>query len=129
MIVVDTSVWINALRSHDSKESRHLIELLDADQVAMAIPVRVEILSGSQRSQQATLSRTLSALPLLYPRESTWHRIEGWLGAIKNAGDWFGVGDLLIAGIAADHGAAVWSLDSDFARMAKLKLVNLHRAH
>ena len=129
MIVVDTSVWINALRSRDSKESRHLIELLDADQVAMAIPIRVEILSGSQRSQQATLSRTLSALPLLYPSQSTWHRIEGWLGTIKNAGDWFGVGDLLIAGIAADHSAAVWSLDSDFARMAKLKLVNLHRAH
>jgi predicted nucleic acid-binding protein len=58
---------------------------------------------------------------------STWRRIEGWLGAIKNAGDWFGVSDLLIAGIAAEHGAAIWSLDSDFTRMANLKFISLHR--
>jgi predicted nucleic acid-binding protein len=127
MIVVDTSVWISALRSRESKESRHLSELLEADQVAMAIPVRVEILSGAARAQQARLSRTLSALPLLYPSESTWHRIEEWLDTIKLAGDCFGVGELLVAGIAAEHDAAVWSLDSDFTRMARLKLISLHR--
>jgi len=127
MIVVDTSVWINALRSREGEEARHLTELLDADQVAIAIPVRLEILSGSQLSQQTQLSRVLSALPLLYPTQPTWRRIEGWLGAIKSAGDWFGVSDLLIAGIAAEHGAAIWSLDSDFTRMANLKLVSLHR--
>lgn len=127
MIVVDTSVWINALRSRESKESRHLSELLDADQVAMAIPVRVEILSGSTRAQQAQLSRTLSALPILYPSESTWHRIEEWLITIKRAGDCFGVGDLLVAGIAAEYHVAVWSLDNDFARMARLKLISLHQ--
>jgi predicted nucleic acid-binding protein len=128
MIVVDTSVWIDALRSRQSKEFRHLSKLLDADRVAMAIPVRIEILSGSPRAQQAQLSRTLSALPLMYPSDSTWHRIEEWLDTIKRAGDCFGVGDLLIAGIAAEHHAAVWSLDSDFVRMAKLKLITLHQA-
>ena len=116
------------MRSRKTAEAQHLNELLDADQVAIAIPVRLEILSGSQRSQQAQLSRVLSALPLLYPTEPTWQRIEGWLGAIKSAGDWFGVSDLLIAGIAAEHGAAIWSLDHDFTRMANLKLISLHRA-
>lgn len=127
MIVVDTSVWINALRSRQSKEFHHLTELLDADEVAMAIPVRVEILAGSPRQQQARLKRALTALPVLYPTEFTWHRIEEWLEGIKRAGYGFGVGDLLIAGIAADHHASVWSLDSDFARMAHLKLINLHQ--
>jgi predicted nucleic acid-binding protein len=103
MIVVDTSVWINALRSRKSAEAQHLTELLDADQVAIAIPVRLEILSGSQHSQQTQLSRVLSALPLLYPTQSTWRRIEGWLGAIKSAGDWFGVSDLLIAGVSGQR--------------------------
>lgn len=127
MIVVDTSVWINAFRNQKSAEARHLSELLDNDEVAIAIPIRIEILSGARRSDQPRLSRTLSALPTFYPSAATWQRIEGWLGTIKNAGDWFGVGDLLIAGIGAENHAAIWSLDGDFARMAKLKLIELYR--
>lgn len=127
MIVVDTSVWINALRDQKSSEARHLKDLLDNDEVAIAIPIRIELLSGANRSDQPRLIRTLSALPILFPSDATWRRIEGWLGTIMNAGDWFGVGDLLIAGIGAENRAAIWSLDGDFARMARLKLIELHR--
>lgn len=127
MIVVDTSVWIDAFRNRSSPEARHLSELLDRDEVAIAIPTRIEILSGARRLEQARLSRILSALPTFYPTDATWHRIEGWLRTIKNSGDWFGVGDLLIAGISAENSAAIWSLDGDFARMAKLKLIERYR--
>jgi predicted nucleic acid-binding protein len=127
MIVVDTSIWVNAFRNQKSSEARHLSNLLDNDEVAIAMPIRIELLSGARRSDQARLSRTLSALPIYFPKDATWHRIEGWLATIKNAGDRFGVGDLLIAGIAVENRAAIWSLDGDFARMAKLKLIELHR--
>lgn len=127
MIVVDTSVWINAFRDRKSSEARHLSDLLDNDEVAIAIPTRIELLSGARRSDQPRLSRTLSALPIFFPHDATWRRIESWLGTIKNAGDWFGVGDLLIAGIGAENHAKIWSLDGDFARMAKLKLIELYR--
>ena len=127
MIVVDTSVWISAFRDRESFEARHLTELLDSDEVAIAIPTRIEILSGARRLEQARLSRILSALPTFYPADATWRRIEGWLGIIKSSGDWFGVGDLLIAGIGAENNAAIWSLDNGFARMAKLKLIDRYR--
>jgi predicted nucleic acid-binding protein len=127
MIVVDTSVWINAFRDGRSSEARHLSELLDNDQAAVAIPVRIEILSGVRRLERPRLSRILSALPTFYPNDATWHRIEGWLEMIRSAGDWFGVGDLLIAGIGVENHAAIWSLDGDFVRMAKLKLIELYR--
>jgi predicted nucleic acid-binding protein len=80
MIVVDTSVWINAFREEKSSEARHLSELLDNDEVAIAIPIRIEILSGARRSEQPRLSRTLSALPIFYPSDTTWQWIEDWLG-------------------------------------------------
>lgn len=127
MIVVDTSVWIAAFRNDQSKEARQLCTLLDADEVALPAPVRVEILTGASRANRAQLRRTLSALPVFYPSEATWIRIESWLDAISAAGDWFGMGDLLIAAISADREDAVWSLDSDFSRMDKLKLIKLYR--
>lgn len=127
MIVVDTSVWITAFRNQKSAEASHLTALLDSDEVAIAIPIRLEILSGARRTELLRLSRILSALPTYYPSDATWHRIESWLATIKQGGDHFGVGDLLIAAIGTERDAPIWSLDGDFARMAKLKLIELYR--
>jgi len=65
-------------------------------------------------------------LPTFYPTDATWRQIANWLGKIKSSGDSFGVGDLLIAAIGAENDAAIWSLDNDFARMAKLRLIDCY---
>ena len=128
MIFVDTSVWIEALRSEESATSLHLVGLLDAGEVALSAPVRVEILVGASNRDNARLRRVLSALPLFFPTEQTWIRIEDWLERAGTAGERFGFADLLIAAIAADHQGTIWSLDSDFARMARVGLIEIYRA-
>lgn len=127
MIVVDTSVWVAALRSGEGAPAFHLRHLLDDDLVALPAPVRVEILAGASASHRVRLRRSLSALPILYPDESTWQRIDLWLEKAAAAGERFGAMDLLIGAITADHDSELWSLDEDFTRLSRLGLVKLHR--
>ncbi len=127
MIVVDTSVWIAALRERTSREATALASLMDADEVALPIVVRIELLSGAPRADRPRLRRALSALPVIYPADAAWSCIDRWLEVAANANERFGFGDLLIAALTRDLGALVWSLDADFARMARLGFVALYQ--
>jgi len=125
VIVVDTSVWVAARRQPASKISKTLQRLLDADEVALALPVRLELWAGTAKADRRAFRRAFSALPLLVPTEDTWRPLDDWIVRAADAGARFAITDLLIARLADEIGALVWSLDSDFARMARLKLVPL----
>jgi predicted nucleic acid-binding protein len=127
VILVDTSVWVGALRRSDSKESVELRSLLDGDRVGLPAPVRIEILGGARAVDHPRLKRLLSALPLWLPEASTWNLMETWTGQAVRAGERFGLGDLLIAAIAAERGAETWSVDHDFERMERLGWTRLYR--
>ncbi len=126
MIAVDTSVWVTALRSATSREAQTLGQLVDADEVLLPVPVRVELLAGASTRDRPALRRGLAALPLLYPTDETWALVDGWVERAGRAGERFGVGDLLIAALASEVDALVWSLDSDFTRMSGLSLVGIY---
>ena len=67
-----------------------------------------------------------SALPLFVPTEQTWAPLEDWIARAADRGHRFAITDLLIARIADEIGGLVWSLDSDFARLAELQFVELY---
>jgi predicted nucleic acid-binding protein len=126
MIAVDTSVWVAALRDGAGAESDVLRQLLDSDDVLLPVPVRIELLSGTSKRHRAALRSGLSALPLAYPTDDTWRVMDRWTDRASNAGESFGLGDLLIAAIAQEAGALVWSLGSAFERLARLRLIGLY---
>jgi len=126
VIVVDTSVWIAALRTPGRDEADVLRGLIDAEMVALPVPIRTELLMGTSGATRARLADRLSALPLIYPSDQTWHTIDAWTARAGARGQRFSLGDLLIGALASDQQALVWSLDQDFARMAELDLVQLY---
>jgi predicted nucleic acid-binding protein len=126
VILVDTSVWKVALHRARSDEACDLRTLLDSGDVAIATPIRVEILSGTRAGDLSRLRRVLSALPLFTSGPDTWERIEEFVVRAVPAGERFGVADLLIAAIAAENDLWIWSLDGDFARMAALGFARVY---
>jgi predicted nucleic acid-binding protein len=127
VIAVDTSVWVSALRGGSRDTAGPALRgLLDADEVLLPLPVRIELLAGVARANRAALTRALSALPVAMPTEETWAVVQKWTESAAEAGHRFGLTDLLIGALADELGALVWSLDEDFARLAGLKLVRLY---
>jgi predicted nucleic acid-binding protein len=126
VIVVDTSIWVEVMRKPASKRAPTLAALLDADEVTLALPVRIELLSGVARKDRKAFRRGLSALPVLRPSDETWRLIEGWVEPAADAGFRFSVTDLLVAGLAHESGALVWAADGDFDALESLGLVRLY---
>ncbi|MEO7156667.1 MAG: PIN domain-containing protein [Vicinamibacterales bacterium] len=124
MIVVDTSVWLEAPRQRAIADA--LRQLIESDEAALALPVRLELLEGMARSDRAAFRRVFAALPQLHPTGETWTPIPGWIEKANDAGECFGLVDLLIAAMAAEIGGLVWSLDKNFERMEKLEMVSLY---
>lgn len=123
MIVVDSSVWIDANRQPSGVVAATLRSLLDADEVALALPVRLELTAGVSRRDRAAFVRGLSALPVLRPTDDTWREIESWVPRAADRGLRFGMADWLIAALAREIGGLVWSLDEDFAGFERLQFV------
>ena len=126
MIAVDTSVWVAAQRHPAGDMARTLLSLLDADEVALALPVRLELWAGIAKADRRGFARAFSALPVLIPTEQTWQPLADWIVRAAEAGQRFASTDLLIARLADEIGALVWSLDSEFARLARLKFVRMY---
>jgi predicted nucleic acid-binding protein len=120
------SVWVEAQRHPAAGTARTLFRLLDADEVALALPVRLELWAGTPRAARNRLARAFTALPLLVPTEETWGPLDAWIARAADAGQRFAVTDLLIARLADEIGGLVWSLDDDFKRLERLKLVSLY---
>ncbi|MBM4245725.1 MAG: PIN domain nuclease [Deltaproteobacteria bacterium] len=123
MIFVDTSVWVAFLRGRDATLVEQMRAVLDSEEVALAAPVRIEILSGAARQDLPRLRRLLGAFALFVPTNDTWQLVDDWLDRAARSSQRFGAMDLLIGALAAEQRAALWSLDRDFERMARLGLL------
>lgn len=124
MIVVDTSVWIAAKR--DAKVRAVLQALVDADEAAMPLPARLELLAGTPRRDRRLFLESCEGVPQVVPTDETWGPLQPWIEQAADAGHCFSLPDLLIAALAEEIGGLVWSLDRDFERMEQLKIVRLY---
>lgn len=127
MILVDTSVWIDFFSPSSGlagAELRRMVE--DAEPFALAGVVVTEILQGLRREVRR-IEHFLSLWDMLEPRGfSTYREASAISRLARSKGITLTTVDALIAAIALEHHATLFSLDKDFSRIARLTSLRLH---
>lgn len=127
MTLVDSSVWVDFFSSSPGRagaELRRMIE--DSEPFTLTGVVVAEVLQGLTRDS-ASIERFLVQWDLLEPAGFETYRKAA---AIYRAGRSTGISlttiDTLIAAIALEHGASVFTIDQDFSRIARLTGLELY---
>lgn len=127
MILVDSSVWIdffNARPDRAGKELRRMIA--DAEPFALTGIVATEILQGLTRDS-GPIERYLSMWDMLEPSGfATYREAAAIFRTARAKGLNLSTVDALIAAIALEHRASVFTIDKDFPRIARVTNLRLH---
>ena len=128
MILVDSSVWIDFLSDRPGQAGRELRRLIeDGAPVALTGVVVTEILQGLKRDVQR-IEYYLSLFDLLEASGfETYRNAAALFRRARSKGVSLTTTDALIATVAVENGATVFSLGRDFVRMAQLAGFQLHQ--
>lgn len=122
MVIVDTSVWIEAFRKSGQREIKERVaELLQNDEARFCDPVLLELKNSLPRENEREKLLSLIALvPILPTTALCWQRAGDYAQILRKKGVSVPVIDLLIRAVADENRAKCFSVDSDFAQIEKM---------
>ena len=128
MILVDSSVWIDFLSSRagpGGQELRRLIE--DGAPVALTGVVVTEVLQGLKRDSRR-IENYLKLFDFLEAHHfETYRNAANLFRLARSRGVSLTTTDAIIATVAVENGALIFSLDHDFVRMARIAGIQLYQ--
>ncbi len=127
MILVDTSVWVDFFSSSPGRSGTELRRMIaEAEPLALSGVIVSEILQGLRRNV-GPIERELSQWDMLEPLGFSTYRGAAAIFRLGRArGFSLTTIDTLIAAIALDHRAVLFSVDQDFARIARITHLQLY---
>ncbi|MFY9530956.1 MAG: PIN domain nuclease [Candidatus Acidiferrales bacterium] len=127
MILVESSVWIDFFSSSPGRAGAELHRMIaEAEPFAVTGVIVAEVLQGLTRGV-SQIERYLSQWEMLEPRGfSTYRDAAAIFRLARGKGITLTTIDTLIAAIALEHDATVFTLDKDFARIARLTRLPLY---
>jgi len=127
MVVVDSSVWIEALRAKGRLDVKLGVEgLLEVYEAQVCAPVRLEVLGGARQEDRRALSLHFSVLPYRACLPQDWEDAVALAWKLRSNGltvPWL---DVLIAAIALRDKTRVYSVDGHFQDIAALSGLRLY---
>jgi predicted nucleic acid-binding protein len=130
VILADTSVWVEYLRSapssapsREGRSSASPAEALDArieqEQVMTCGPVVAELLAGARGPQRDELAVLLGAQPWIDLGHGDWLTVGQTAAELRERGHTTPLIDVQIAVCATLAEAELWTLDGDYERIAQ----------
>lgn len=117
LTLIDTSAWIEALRSKGSVEiTKQVDALLQSGQARFCEPVILELYNGAKgKNEILKLREMANAIPMLPTTETIWREAYASAISFRERGLTIPNMDILIYQIAKHHGARLLSVDAHFA--------------
>jgi predicted nucleic acid-binding protein len=128
LILVDSSVWIDFFSSSPGRAGHELRRMIqESEPFALTGVVVAEVLQGLIRNADR-IERFLGQWELLEPKGfQTYRTAAAIYRAARGKGMSLRTIDTLIAAIALEYDATVFTLDHDFSRIALITRLVLHR--
>jgi len=130
LILVDSSVWIDFFSSSPGRAGNELRRMIEeAEPFALTGVVVAEILQGLTRDE-GRVEEYLTMWEMLAPSGFSTYREAAAISRLARCkGISLTTIDTLIAAIAIEQDASLFSLDKDFVRVARITPLRLYRPH
>lgn len=128
MILVDSSVWVDFFSSAPGHAGAELRRMIDENEpFALTGVVVAEVLQGLTRDAKP-IEQFLAQCDILEAQGfETYRQAAAIYRAARARGISLTTIDTLIAAVALEHGATVFTLDEDFSRIARITNLALYR--
>lgn len=128
MVLVDSSIWIEAARREGDLLVKVSLEaLLGEFEALLCPPVRLEVLGGARADTRKRLGAYFSVLPYLHVLEKDWQAAVAHAWKLRDRGLTAPWNDILIATLAVRANCRVYARDKHFEAMAPLLGFSLYR--
>jgi len=120
MVLVDSSVWIEALRRDGRLDVKVALEnLLEEYQAAWCGPVKLEVLGGARAQDREKLGTHFSCIPYLQMKDAAWDSAKKLAWRLRDHGCHTPWSDVLIAALSVEAGCRIYAVDKHFELMQK----------
>lgn len=122
-VLVDSSIWIEAFRRSHSPVVESLIDLLDRRRVVTTGLVMAEVLYGCRNdAERLQVDEAMRGLPFLETGRTAWEAAGNKGALLRGKGITLPLSDLLMAAVASEASALIFSSDHHFDLIPDLKL-------
>ena len=127
MILVDSSVWIEFLRGHDHAIFEAVNGLIkESNRACICGIIMQEVLQGIREDREHSLVKErLELLPFLEAGKHTYMAAADIYRKLRRKGNTVPGADALIAAIAAEHEARLFTLDTSHFKMIAESFIGL----